>query len=139
MLPTRSARSRGTSPALSPSATPSRLRRDDASPTCYGAPMAALERFDVAVVGAGAAGLLAGIWTGRSAPGARIVCLDGAQRLGAKILISGGGRCNVTHDVIDETAFFGGSRPAIRKVLGRFDVAATLAFFTELGVEMHRE
>ena len=49
--------------------------------------------------------------------------LDGARTLGAKILISGGGRCNVTHHQVDETAFAGSTPAAIRKVLRRFDVA----------------
>jgi len=60
---------------------------------------------DVAVVGAGAAGLMAAIFAARG--GARVVALDGAQRLGAKILISGGGRCNVTHDVVNASNFNG--------------------------------
>jgi len=87
---------------------------------------------------------MAGLWAARSARAAggarpRVVVLDGARRLGAKILVAGGGRCNVTHDVVDETAFAGSSRRAIRKVLGRFDVARTVAFFRELGVDLKRE
>ncbi|MCC6613034.1 MAG: aminoacetone oxidase family FAD-binding enzyme [Anaerolineae bacterium] len=94
---------------------------------------------DILIVGAGAAGLMAGIWAGRSNPRRRIVILDGARKLGAKILVAGGGRCNVTHDVVDETAYAGSSRNAIRKVLRRFDVAQTVAFFREIGVELKRE
>ena len=92
----------------------------------------------IAVVGGGAAGLMAAIWAGR-AGGHRVVLLDGARTLGAKILISGGGRCNVTHHAVDETAFAGSSPAAIRKVLRRFDVPATVAFFAELGVALKRE
>jgi predicted flavoprotein YhiN len=51
------------------------------------------ERVDVAIVDAGAAGLMAAIWAGRTDPSRSIVALDGATRLGAKILIAGGGRC----------------------------------------------
>jgi len=91
------------------------------------------------VVGAGAAGLMAAISAARAAPGRRIVLLEGAPRPGAKILISGGGRCNVTHHAVDETAFNGSTPAAIRKVLRRFDVARTVAFFRELGVELARE
>jgi predicted Rossmann fold flavoprotein len=94
---------------------------------------------DVAIVGAGAAGLMAAIAAGRRQRGRRIVCLDGAAHLGKKILISGGGRCNVTHDVVDTEAFAGSSPNSIRKVLRRFDVAATISFFRELGVELVRE
>ena len=69
----------------------------------------------------------------------RIVVLDGARTLGAKILVAGGGRCNVTHHAVDETAYAGSTRPAIRKVLRRFDVPQTIAFFRELGVTLKRE
>jgi predicted Rossmann fold flavoprotein len=99
------------------------------------------ERVDIAVVGAGAAGLMAAIQAGRvrTHPKLRIVALDGARKLGAKILISGGGRCNVTHHQVDETAFAGSSPPAIRNVLRRFGVEETVAFFRDLGVELKRE
>jgi predicted Rossmann fold flavoprotein len=93
---------------------------------------------DIAVVGAGAAGLMAAIQAGRTGS-RRVVALDGAARLGAKIRISGGGRCNVTHDGVDEADFDGATRPAIRKVLRSFDVAETIAFFEALGVELKRE
>jgi predicted Rossmann fold flavoprotein len=103
------------------------------------APSRVTEEIDVAIVGAGAAGLMTAIWAARAAPGHRVVCLDGAARLGAKILIAGGGRCNVTHDVVCERAFAGASPNAIRKVLRRFDVPETVAFFAELGVTLVRE
>jgi predicted Rossmann fold flavoprotein len=98
---------------------------------------------DVAVVGAGAAGLMAAIQAGRAAKaGGRvpaIVALDGATTLGAKILIAGGGRCNVTHDEVSERAFAGSTPASIRKVLRRFGVGETIAFFEELGVGLKRE
>jgi predicted Rossmann fold flavoprotein len=93
----------------------------------------------VAVVGAGAAGLMAAIHAARRGPCGPVVALDGARMLGAKILVSGGGRCNVTHHAVDETAFAGSTRPAIRKVLRRFDVARTVEFFADLGVALKRE
>jgi predicted Rossmann fold flavoprotein len=91
---------------------------------------------DVAVVGAGAAGLMAAIAAARG--GARVVALEGAPRIGAKIVISGGGRCNVTHDVVT-AADFNGAHNTIAKVLRTFDVAATVAFFESLGVPLKRE
>ncbi|HYD01895.1 MAG TPA: NAD(P)/FAD-dependent oxidoreductase, partial [Phycisphaerales bacterium] len=88
---------------------------------------------DIAVVGAGAAGLFASIWAGRTARATgrnlTIVALDGASKLGAKILVAGGGRCNVTHHAVDETAYAGSSRNAIKKVLRAFAVDRTTAFF----------
>ncbi|HYE60614.1 MAG TPA: aminoacetone oxidase family FAD-binding enzyme [Phycisphaerales bacterium] len=95
---------------------------------------------DIAIIGAGAAGLFAAIWAGRkAAPGTRIIALDGAKKLGAKILVAGGGRCNVTHYQVDEQQYAGSSPNAIRKVLRSFDVPQTVAFFEELGVTLKRE
>lgn len=91
------------------------------------------------IVGGGAAGLMAGITAGRRAPHKSILILDGAQKLGAKILVSGGGRCNVTHDQVNPESYAGASPHAIKKVLRRFDVPETSAFFRELGVELKRE
>lgn len=96
-----------------------------------------MEETDVLVVGAGAAGLMAGLWAARS--GARTVVVDGARKLGAKILVAGGGRCNVTHHVVSEADYAGSSPPAIRHVLRRFDVPTTIAFFRDLGVTLKRE
>ena len=92
---------------------------------------------DVVVVGAGAAGLFAAIHAGRA--GARVIALDGAKTLGAKILVAGGGRCNVTHHAVDEKAYAGSSPNAIKNVLRRFGVAETVAFFEAYGVELKRE
>ena len=70
---------------------------------------------------------------------ARVLLLDGAKKVGVKILVAGGGRCNVTHHAVDETQYAGGSRNTIRKVLRQFDVGQTVAYFAELGVELKRE
>lgn len=94
---------------------------------------------DVVVIGAGAAGLMAAIWAGRSNPKSEVVVVDGAHKIGAKILVSGGSRCNVTHDQVDASAFAGSTPNSIRKVLSRFDVPQTIEFFRELGVKLKRE
>ncbi len=94
---------------------------------------------DVAVVGAGAAGLATAIFTARRCPGRTILALDGAKKLGAKILVSGGGRCNVTNVAVTPADFCGGSSHVIRRVLAAFTAEQAIAFFRELGVEMHVE
>jgi predicted Rossmann fold flavoprotein len=94
--------------------------------------------YDIAVVGAGAAGLTAAIFAKRAAPEARVVTIDGAPKIGAKILISGGGRCNVTHHAVGANDF-NGSRNAIAKVLRTFPVDETVAWFAEMGVTLKRE
>lgn len=102
------------------------------------------ERADIVVVGAGAAGLMAAIFAGRTArengkTSARIIALDGAKSLGAKILVAGGGRCNVTHHAVSERDYAGSTPGAIKSVLRRFKVADTVSFFEEFGVKLKRE
>ena len=94
---------------------------------------------DIAVVGAGAAGLAAAIFIRRFNQDRSVVLLDGAQRPGAKILVSGGSRCNVTNIVVTERDFWGGRPAIIRRVLRAFPVADTVAFFREIGVALHEE
>jgi len=96
---------------------------------------------DIVIVGAGAAGLAAGIFAAEAAHGhgsRRIVVLDGAKKIGAKILISGGGRCNVTHDQVTHDDF-NGSPHIIRNILAAFGVEAARRWFASLGVELKRE
>ena len=94
---------------------------------------------DVAVVGAGAAGLATAIFTRRLNAGCSILLLEGARRPGAKILVSGGSRCNVTNAVVSDTDFWGGRRTIIRRVLRGLPVPDTIAFFREIGVGLHEE
>jgi predicted Rossmann fold flavoprotein len=94
---------------------------------------------DVVIVGAGAAGLATAIFAARAAPDARILCLDGAARPGAKILVSGGSRCNVTNREVTERDFWGGSPRVVRNVLRAFPAARAARFFEELGVSLHEE
>ena len=101
--------------------------------------MSNLEKADIIIVGAGAAGLMAAIWAGKTNPRRSIVLLDSAKKLGAKILVAGGGRCNVTHHEVDPKKYAGSTNPAIAKVLRRFEVSETVRFFRELGVELKRE
>lgn len=94
---------------------------------------------DVIIVGAGAAGMTAAICARRLRPQWRIVALDGAHRIGKKLLASGGGRCNLTHRSVTERDYHGGSAGFIRRVFRACDVNQTLRFFRELGVETHIE
>jgi predicted Rossmann fold flavoprotein len=94
---------------------------------------------DVIVVGAGAAGLATAIFAAGAAPGLRVVILDGARKIGAKILVSGGSRCNVTNRVVTERDFWGGSPRLISRVLRAFPADGAARFFEELGVALHEE
>lgn len=94
---------------------------------------------DIAIVGAGAAGLAAAIVAGRTNPSLRIWILDSAKRPGAKILVSGGTRCNVTNRAVSDRDFWGGKPTLVRRILRAFPAEATVAFFAELGVPLHEE
>ncbi len=95
------------------------------------------------IVGAGAAGLMTAIWTARSCAqsgtSARIVLVDGAKKIGAKILVAGGGRCNVTHEKVLPRDYAGASRNTIKKVLKAWSASDTIEFFADLGVELKEE
>mgnify|MGYP001599432981 FL=1 len=96
---------------------------------------------DIAIIGGGAAGLAAAIFAGEAVgpSGARsIVILDGAKTIGAKLLVSGGGRCNLTHEVVAPADFFG-NRRIIKNVLAAFSAEDTITWFTSMGVELKRE
>jgi len=93
----------------------------------------------VVVVGAGAAGLATAIFAARAAPGLDVRCLDGAAKIGAKILVSGGSRCNVTNRVVTERDFWGGSSRVVRSVLRAFPAERAAEFFEALGVTLHEE
>ncbi|MCC7291039.1 MAG: NAD(P)/FAD-dependent oxidoreductase [Phycisphaerales bacterium] len=94
---------------------------------------------DIAIIGAGAAGLATAIFAARELPAARIVAFDGARKLGAKILVSGGGRCNVTNVRVTPADFWGGSSNTVKNVLAAFDGPRAVEFFRELGVTLHEE
>jgi predicted Rossmann fold flavoprotein len=99
-------------------------------------------RSEILVVGAGAAGLTAGIAaaeTARACPEhCPVTLLDTARTIGAKILVSGGGRCNVTHYVVRPNDY-NGSRNPVRNVLLSFDQRRTIDWFARLGVELKQE
>jgi predicted Rossmann fold flavoprotein len=93
----------------------------------------------LAVVRAGAAGLLAATSAARA--GCRTLLLETRPRPGAKIRVSGGGRCNVLPSVAGEDDFWtGGSRPALRNVLLSWPLAEVRAHFERtLGVALQVE
>jgi len=102
--------------------------------------MPAHEHLDIAIVGGGAAGLATAIFAAESLGSGRgrIVVLDGAPRLGAKILVSGGGRCNVTHREVRPQDFHG-HRVLVRNILAALPAERTVEWFRSLGVELVEE
>ena len=99
----------------------------------------AANRYDVVVIGAGAAGMMA---AGRSAErGRRTLLLEKNRKPGVKILISGGTRCNLTHDCDERgiMAAFGSSGPFLNSALAAFGVESLLRFFCERGLATYIE
>jgi predicted Rossmann fold flavoprotein len=92
----------------------------------------------IAIVGAGAAGLATAIFAARQRVGP-LLLLESATRPGAKILDSGGSRCNVTNAIVGEADFNGSPPHLVRRVLRAFTVEQTVEFFRGLGVGLHEE
>lgn len=83
--------------------------------------------------------MAAAIFAAESSPGLKIVLLESARRPGAKILVSGGGRCNVTNEAVTPADFSGGPSTIVRNVLRAFDEHRTLAWMSGLGVKLKLE
>ena len=94
-------------------------------------PYTASMQYDVAVIGGGPAGMMA---AGRAAElGARVVLIEKNAKLGKKLLITGGGRCNVTNAEFDEHILLGkfkGNKKFLFSPFSRFGVQQALDFFT---------
>lgn len=93
----------------------------------------------MAVIGAGAAGAMAAIFS--AAAGAETVLIERTRDGGRKILISGGGRCNVLPARLDETRFVTDSSPnTLRKIVRSWPLAEQMAFFEgDLGIPLVEE
>lgn len=96
--------------------------------------------FDVAVIGGGPAGMMA---AGRAAElGARVVLLEKNPTLGNKLLLTGGGRCNIlnaefdTHRLVEK---YGKKGKALFSTFSQFDVQATYDFFESRGLKLKVE
>ena len=97
---------------------------------------ASFQRHPVVVAGAGAAGLLAALFAART--GAPVVLVEGTRDGGRKILISGGGRCNILPAQVSPERFVTGSSPhSLRNILRAWPLAAQREFFEhELGMRL---
>ncbi|HEY8586033.1 MAG TPA: NAD(P)/FAD-dependent oxidoreductase [Rhodanobacter sp.] len=88
-------------------------------------------KVDVLIVGAGAAGLMCAITAG--ARGRRVLVVDHANKVGKKILMSGGGRCNFTNLGVTPANFLSGNPHFAKSALARYTPADFIAL-----VEKHR-
>ncbi len=96
--------------------------------------------FDVAVIGGGPAGMMA---ASRAAElGARVVLLEKNLILGKKLLISGGGRCNILNAEFDThrlTERYGKKGKSLFSIFAQFDVQSTIDFFESRGLKIKVE
>ncbi|MGD0912921.1 MAG: aminoacetone oxidase family FAD-binding enzyme [Terracidiphilus sp.] len=94
-------------------------------------------RFDVLILGAGAAGLMAAIEAGRR--GLRVAVLERAERPGKKILISGGGRCNFTNLHTRPDNFLCANPHFAKSALARYTPADFIALVERHGIAYHEK
>jgi len=96
-----------------------------------------VQKVDVVVLGAGAAGMMCALEAGRR--GRRVVLLDHAERVGKKILISGGGRCNFTNIHCRPENFLSENPHFAKSALARFTPADIIAMVEQHGIPYHEK
>jgi predicted Rossmann fold flavoprotein len=92
---------------------------------------------DVIILGAGAAGLMCAIAAGQR--GRRVLLLDHAAEPGAKILISGGGRCNFTNTLTAPERFLSENPHFCRSALARYTPEQFIAMVQRHGIAFHEK
>ena len=93
--------------------------------------------FDALVLGGGAAGLMCAIEAGKR--GRRVAVLDHTDRLGKKILISGGGRCNFTNLHCRPEHFLSSNPHFSKSALARYTPADFIALVERYGIPYHEK
>ena len=97
------------------------------------------EPLDITIIGGGASGLMLAARSDLN--GARGIVLEGSSCLGSKLLMSGGGRCNITHggSIKDFIYAYGDEGPALRRCLYRHNNTGLMEWFEGLGVDLTDE
>src|SRR3984957_10615164 len=96
-----------------------------------------VQKVDVVILGAGAAGMMCAIEAGKR--GRRVVLLDHAERVGKKILISGGGRCNFTNIHCRAENFLSENPHFAKSALARFTPEDMIALVEKHGIRYHEK
>ncbi len=101
-----------------------------------------MSRSHVVVVGGGAAGFFAAITCAETSPGVRVTLLEKTSHFLAKVRISGGGRCNVTHACFDPrqlVTFYPRGGKALLAAFHSFQPRDTVEWFESRGVKLKTE
>jgi predicted Rossmann fold flavoprotein len=93
--------------------------------------------FDVVILGGGAAGLMCAIEGGKR--GRRVAVIERSERLGKKILISGGGRCNFTNLHCRPENFICSNPHFVKSALARYTPADFIALVEKHGIAYHEK
>lgn len=93
--------------------------------------------YDVIIVGGGAAGLMCAIEAGKR--GRRVLVLEHAEKVGKKILISGGGRCNFTNLLAVPEAYIGENPRFAISALNRYTSADFIGLVERHGIPYHEK
>jgi predicted Rossmann fold flavoprotein len=96
-----------------------------------------IHRFDALILGGGAAGLMCAIEAGKR--GRRVAVLERADRLGKKILISGGGRCNFTNIHCQPENFLSANPHFAKSALARYTPADFIALVEKHKIPYHEK
>jgi len=96
-----------------------------------------IRTFDAIVLGAGAAGLMCAIEAGKR--GRKVVVLERADRIGKKILISGGGRCNFTNLYCTAENFSSANPHFCKSALARYTADDFIALVRKHGISYHEK
>ena len=95
------------------------------------------EQFDVVVIGGGAAGLMCTITAGQR--GKRVLLLEHAEKVGKKILISGGGRCNFTNLDVRPECFLSSNPHFCKSALARYTQHDFIELVERHGIAWHEK
>jgi predicted Rossmann fold flavoprotein len=87
---------------------------------------------DAIIIGAGACGLMCAVQAGYL--GKKVIILEKGSKAGAKILISGGGRCNYTNMFATDEQFISGNKHFSKSAFTQWTVADTISFFETYGI-----